>query len=470
MFVVRPIELTPGLARNQTLTGRVCLLESGTVGKAGRAFDYVDLHLVAEEGLSGTLYIEAWFEQARRLTEVANEGKILKLTNLSIKALGELAKWQCTPLHIYGQVLATTRLEEVADSDQYQANVHTILLSDLPLHRHVLHSVNVAAVFLEEQQTMSTKATAPAFNLIMAHKRQIVRVALWKDHAANVDVAKLATSKKGQAIILTSLRVIKSKASTSELATSKRTRVLHAPEAMAAIVQGRHVSRKEWRRYKALEAEVAWRDVRTKDELVRTRAWHAAYIRQDKEWQDANAELRDAAVVARHRAVALDRQLREDSLEQAAAGTQAAMQAIVQAVQDLARRFDAGPVVGTPLEVMSALANLSDAMQVLDKALVLQAEGAGRPVLTAEGAGRLRTRLARLVAMAAREAGTPARVAAAPTRVAEATAPERQPLATATAAPDAPLRTPPRTTATPFSPYVCWPGIPCTCPACRSAE
>ena len=126
MSVVRPIELTPGLAWNQTLTGRVCLLEYGIVQNAAGAFEYVDLHLVAEEGLTGTLYIEAWCEQARRLTEVANEGKILKLTNLSIKALGELAKWQCTPLHIYGQVLATTRLEEVADSDQYPANVHTV--------------------------------------------------------------------------------------------------------------------------------------------------------------------------------------------------------------------------------------------------------------------------------------------------------------------------------------------------------
>ena len=246
MSVVRPIELTPGLAWNQTLTGRVCLLESGIVQNAAGAFEYVDLHLVAEEGLTGTLYIEAWCEQARRLTAVANEGKILKLTNLSIKALGELAKWQCTPLHIYGQVLATTRLEEVADSDQYPANVHTILLSDLPLHTHILHLVNVAAVFLEEQQAMSTKATAPAFNLIMAHKRQIVRVAVWKDHAANVDAAKLATSKKGQAIILTSLRVSKSKASTSELGTLKRTRVLQAPQAMAALLQERLEQQSEW--------------------------------------------------------------------------------------------------------------------------------------------------------------------------------------------------------------------------------
>ena len=244
MPIVKPIELTPGLARNQTLTGRVCLLDSATVGKAGRANDYVELHLVVEEGLSGTRYIVAWRDQARRPTQVAHDGKILKLTNLTIKALGEKAQWQCTPLDIYGQVLATTRL--VADSDQYPANVHTVLLSDLPMHTHMPHLVNLTAVFVEGQQATSTKATAPAFNLLMADKGQSVRVALWKDHAGNLDVAKLATTKKGQAIILTSLRVTKSKESTTELGTSKRTRVLQAPQAMAALLQARLEQQSEW--------------------------------------------------------------------------------------------------------------------------------------------------------------------------------------------------------------------------------
>ena len=237
MAVVKPIELTLGLARNQTLTGRVCLLDSATVGKVGRANDYVELHLVVEEGLSGTLYIEAWRDQARRLTQVAHDGKILKITNLTIKALGEKAQWQCTPLDIYGQVLATTHLEEVADSEQYPANVHTVLLSDLPMHTHIPHLVNLAAVFVEVQQTASTKATAPALNLLMADKGQSVRVAVWKDHAGNLDGAKLDTTKKGQAIILTSLRVTKSKDSTTELGTSTCTRVLQAPLAMAALLQ-----------------------------------------------------------------------------------------------------------------------------------------------------------------------------------------------------------------------------------------
>ena len=53
MSVVKPIELTPGMAHNQILTGRVCLLESTTVGKPGKANDYVELHLVVEEGMQG---------------------------------------------------------------------------------------------------------------------------------------------------------------------------------------------------------------------------------------------------------------------------------------------------------------------------------------------------------------------------------------------------------------------------------
>ena len=146
--------------------------------------------------MQGTLYIEAWHDQARRVTQVAHAGKILKLTNLTIKALGEKAQWQCTPLDVYGHVMATTRLEEVANSDQYPLNVHTVPLSDLPMHTHIPHLVNLVAVFVEEQQATSTKATAPAFNLLMADKGQSVRVAVWKDHAANVDVAKLAASKR----------------------------------------------------------------------------------------------------------------------------------------------------------------------------------------------------------------------------------------------------------------------------------
>ena len=50
MSVVKPVELTVGPARNQTVIGRVCLLDSSTVSKLGKASDYVELHLVVEDG------------------------------------------------------------------------------------------------------------------------------------------------------------------------------------------------------------------------------------------------------------------------------------------------------------------------------------------------------------------------------------------------------------------------------------
>ena len=108
MSVVKPVELTAGLARNQTVTGRVFRLDFSTVSKLGKASGYVELHLVVEEGPSGGLYIEAWRDQARRLTQVARQGKILKLTNLMIRNMGDKEQWQCTPHDVYGLVTAAT--------------------------------------------------------------------------------------------------------------------------------------------------------------------------------------------------------------------------------------------------------------------------------------------------------------------------------------------------------------------------
>ena len=52
--------------------------------------------------------------------------------------------------------------------------------------------------------------------------------------------------RKDEAIILTSLRVTKSKENTTELGTSKRTRVLEVPQALAATLQGRLEQPSEW--------------------------------------------------------------------------------------------------------------------------------------------------------------------------------------------------------------------------------
>ena len=67
MAVVTPKELTAGMARGQTVRGRVRMFameKKGTV-------DCAECHLVVEPGLSGALYIEAWRDQAHRLGQVA---------------------------------------------------------------------------------------------------------------------------------------------------------------------------------------------------------------------------------------------------------------------------------------------------------------------------------------------------------------------------------------------------------------
>ena len=120
----------------------------------------------------------------------------MKLTNLMIRNMGEKEQWQCTPRDVYGQVTAATRLEEGDDSDNYPANVHTVLLSDLPMHTSIAHLVHLAAVFVEEQPATSNKATAPASNLLMADQHQSVRVAVWKDHATQLQGAQLNATKR----------------------------------------------------------------------------------------------------------------------------------------------------------------------------------------------------------------------------------------------------------------------------------
>ena len=78
MSVIKPRELTPGLSRNQTLVGRVRLLETMARGRA----ECTELHLVVGNGLSGALYIDAWRDHARRLSQRTQAGNVLKVTNV----------------------------------------------------------------------------------------------------------------------------------------------------------------------------------------------------------------------------------------------------------------------------------------------------------------------------------------------------------------------------------------------------
>ena len=160
--------------------------------------------------------------------------------------MGDKEQWQCTPHDVYGQATAATPLGEGDDSDTYPANVHTVLLSDLPMHTSIAHLVHLAAVFVEEQPATSNKATAPASNLLMADQHQSVRVAVGEDHDTQLQGAQLNATKKKHAIILTSLRVAKGKEGTTELGTTKRTRVLPAPWDMATLLLKRLEEQSEW--------------------------------------------------------------------------------------------------------------------------------------------------------------------------------------------------------------------------------
>ena len=95
--------------------------------------EYAALHLVVEEGPSGTLYIEAWRDQAKKLSQVAQEGSILVFTNLTLKAMGEKAQWQCSDLDVYGHLLASAKVEQIADDGSCPQHMHTVIMRELPL-------------------------------------------------------------------------------------------------------------------------------------------------------------------------------------------------------------------------------------------------------------------------------------------------------------------------------------------------
>ena len=227
MAVVTPKELTAGMARGQIVRGRVRMFALEKKGKA----DCAECHLVVEPGLSGTLYIEAWRDQANRLGQVAKDGLIVELTHLTIKAMGEKIQWQCTNLDVYGQVTSTTQIRAVEHDDgSCPADLHTVFVRDLHYFHKVPHMINIAAVLVDVVAPIIQKATAPTFTMVLGDEKHSVRVAIWKDHAASVDKD---SSTKGTAVILTNLRASRSKDNSTEIGSSRRSKLQTAPEVMA---------------------------------------------------------------------------------------------------------------------------------------------------------------------------------------------------------------------------------------------
>ena len=231
MALVKPAELSIGLARGQLIKGRVLMLTSG----AHKTNEHAALHLVVEEGSSGTLYIEAWREQAKRLLQVATEGAILEFSNLTLKAMGDKAQWQCSDLDVYGHLLSGCKFVKVADDASIPKTMYTIPLRHLPHYAKVSHMVNVAGMLVASENSPSAKATAPAFNLVLADEGQSVRVAIWQNHASQVQ----PDSHVGHATVLSNLRVSYGKSDNTELGSSKKTAVLQPSEAMSALLKKR---------------------------------------------------------------------------------------------------------------------------------------------------------------------------------------------------------------------------------------
>ncbi len=232
MSLITPKELTPGVARGQRLEGRVRMLSVST----NRSADVVELHLVVEAGVSGTIYIEAWREQARRLKDMLREGGMVRFTNLTIKAMGDKAQWQCTNLDVFGQVLQATRFENLPEDASCPADVHVVLIQDLPHYRKIPHLIHVGGLLVDIVTPATAKATAPAFNLVLGDVEKSVRLAVWKDHAGNIETGNF---EKGSVVVVTSCRVSPGKEDTTDLGTSKRSRLQKPSETLQAAVLDR---------------------------------------------------------------------------------------------------------------------------------------------------------------------------------------------------------------------------------------
>ena len=226
MALIKPRELMPGGGRGQQLKGRVCGFIKGTSSKG---HDFGSFHLVVEDGLSGVLYIEAWRDHSRRIASVIIDDCIVLISNVAVKVLGDKTQWQCSDLDVYGSVLGPTTFKIVDDDGSFPLTMPLVQLHDLPKYRRIPHLISIAAILVETTVSSSSKATAPALNLVLGAKQQSVRVAVWKDHAANVN----STNFTGEPVAVCCIKVSEGKDDTTELGTTQNTTLTKAPTHLA---------------------------------------------------------------------------------------------------------------------------------------------------------------------------------------------------------------------------------------------
>ena len=114
MSLITPKELSLGVARGQFVRGRVRMY-TDTPSKQG--YDCVDVHLIVEPGLSGVLFIEGWRDQARKLKDICQNGKMITIECLTIKTMSDKAQWQCSNLEFDGVVSPLTKLTKIPNME-----------------------------------------------------------------------------------------------------------------------------------------------------------------------------------------------------------------------------------------------------------------------------------------------------------------------------------------------------------------
>ena len=112
--------------------------------------------------------------------------------------------------------MSTTQIRAVEHDDgSCPADLHTVFVRDVHYFHKVPHMINIAVVLVDVVAPISQKATAPAFTMVLGDEKHSVRVAIWKDHAANVGNDRY---EKGKAVIITHQRARKAKTTLPRLA------------------------------------------------------------------------------------------------------------------------------------------------------------------------------------------------------------------------------------------------------------
>ena len=215
MSQVSPSELRVNKGRGLFLIGIVCCKQIKTV--AGK--EVGEFHLVCGEKLHETLYVEAWRLQANKVSMLDN-GHVVKIANLQLKALGENTKYQATSLELFGNIVQATTIETLQGDAVPQGMPSHMPLTPLKAtqtFKHKAHQLCCAGIVMEIIR--QSRANGPKYHIVILDEVK-VRLSVWEESAS---VLENNTVKQGQVIIAERLQAQMGKDDTTELQTTKYT-------------------------------------------------------------------------------------------------------------------------------------------------------------------------------------------------------------------------------------------------------